>query len=40
MSGAKLSELFPPLERTLPKMLARQAERYGERRLIVIGGKT
>ncbi len=40
MSGAKLPELFPPLERTLPKMLARQAERYGERRLIVIGGKT
>lgn len=40
MSGAKLPELFSPLERTLPKMLARQAERYGERRLIVIGGKT
>ena len=40
MSGAKLSELFSPLERTLPKMLARQAERYGERRLIVIGGRT
>ena len=40
MSGAKLPELFPPLERTLPKMLTRQAERYGDRRLIVIGGKT
>ena len=40
MSGAKLPELFPPLDRTLPKMLARQAERYGERRLIVIGNKT
>ena len=35
-----LPELFPPLDRTLPKMLARQAERYGERRLVTIGGDT
>jgi carnitine-CoA ligase len=35
-----LPKLFPPLERTLPKMLARQAERYGERRLVAIGGIT
>ncbi len=38
MSGAKLPELFPPLERTLPKMLMRQAERFGDRRLVTIGG--
>jgi crotonobetaine/carnitine-CoA ligase len=38
--SASLPELFPPLERTLPKMLARQAERYGERRLVTIGGTT
>ena len=40
MSLANLPELFAPLERTLPKMLMRQAERYGERRLVTIGGKT
>jgi carnitine-CoA ligase len=34
-----LPKLFSPAERTLPKMLARQAERYGERRLVGIGGK-
>ena len=33
-------ELFPPSERTLPKMLERQAERYGRRRLVAIGGRT
>jgi crotonobetaine/carnitine-CoA ligase len=33
-----LPELFPPSDRTLPKMLARQAERYGDRRLVTIGG--
>jgi len=35
-----LPKLFPPAERTLPKMLARQAERYGERHLVTIGGRT
>ena len=35
-----LPGLFPPSERTLPKMLARQAERYGERRFVSIGGMT
>jgi carnitine-CoA ligase len=35
-----LPELFPPLDRTLPKMLIRQAERYGQRRLVAIGGVT
>ena len=35
-----LPELFAPLDRTLPKMLTRQAERYGQRRLITIGGVT
>ncbi len=40
MSLANLPDLFPPLERTLPKMLMRQAERYGDRRLVTIGGKT
>ena len=38
--SASLPELFGPLERTLPKMLVRQAERYGERRLVAIGGTT
>ena len=33
-----LPELFAPSERTLPKMLARQAGRYAERRLVAIGG--
>ncbi len=37
---ASLPELFVPAERTLPKMLARQAERYGGRRLVTIGGRT
>ena len=40
MSRSRLPELFPPLERTLPKMLARQAERHGGRRLIAIGGRS
>jgi carnitine-CoA ligase len=35
-----LPELFPPSERTLPKMLARQARRYGSRRLVAVGGRT
>jgi carnitine-CoA ligase len=33
-----LPDQFAPFERTLPKMLARQAERYGERHLVTIGG--
>jgi carnitine-CoA ligase len=33
-----LPDLFAPPDRTLPKMLARQAERYGERHLVTIGG--
>jgi crotonobetaine/carnitine-CoA ligase len=37
--SAPLAELFAPSERTLPKMLARQAERYAERRLVAIGGR-
>jgi carnitine-CoA ligase len=37
---ASLPNAFPPLARTLPKMLVRQAERYGERRLVAIGGTT
>jgi carnitine-CoA ligase len=36
--GQSLPELFAALDRTLPKMLARQAERYGPRRLVTIGG--
>ena len=35
-----LRDLFPPAERTVPKMLLRQAERYGQRRLVTIGGAT
>jgi crotonobetaine/carnitine-CoA ligase len=35
-----LPDLFPPSERTLPTMLARQAERYGEKPLVTIGGTT
>jgi carnitine-CoA ligase len=41
MSAApSLPTLFPPLERTLPKMLLRQAERHGQRPLVTIGGRT
>jgi crotonobetaine/carnitine-CoA ligase len=35
-----LPALFPPFERTVPEMLHRQAERYGERPVITIGGVT
>jgi carnitine-CoA ligase len=35
-----LPELFPPVDRTLAKMLRRQAERYGQRHLVTIGGVT
>src|SRR5215475_5245832 len=35
-----LPQLFPPPERTVPRMLQRQAERNGQRRLVSIGGTT
>ena len=35
-----LQQLFPPPERTAPRMLQRQAERHGQRRLVSIGGMT
>jgi carnitine-CoA ligase len=35
-----LRQLFSPPERTVPRMLLRQAERYGQRRLVSIGGMT
>lgn len=35
-----LRQLFPPAERTVPRMLLRQAERCAERPLISIGGVT
>jgi carnitine-CoA ligase len=38
--GRSLPELVAPLDRTLPRMLVRQAERYGPRRLVTIGGVT
>jgi crotonobetaine/carnitine-CoA ligase len=40
LAAAPLTELFPPSQRTLPKMLARQAERLGGRPLVSIGGMT
>src|SRR6201996_4077244 len=33
-----LPQLFPPPERTVPRMLQLQAERHGPRRLVSIGG--
>src|ERR1700751_2096799 len=42
-SGAQtlpLPQLFAPPERTVPRMLQRQAERHGQRRLVSIGGMT
>ena len=35
-----LQHLFPPPERTVPRMLLRQAARHGQRRLVSIGGMT
>ena len=35
-----LRQLFPSRERTVPRMLQRQAERHGRRRLASIGGRT
>jgi carnitine-CoA ligase len=40
MPVSRLTEIFPPTERTLPKMLARQAKLYGPRRLVSIGGQS
>jgi carnitine-CoA ligase len=37
-AAMSLPDLFSPVERTLPKMLARQAEKFGGRRLVAIGG--
>jgi crotonobetaine/carnitine-CoA ligase len=39
-SRSKWSGLFAPAERTLPAMLARQAERYGAKPLVSTGGVT
>ena len=35
-----LRQLFPAPERTVPRMLRRQAERHGQRRLVSMGGTT
>ena len=35
-----LPDLFAPLERTVPAILARQAARYGNRRLVTVSGTT
>jgi len=35
-----LRQLFPAPERTVPRMLLRQAERHGQTRLVSIGGMT
>ena len=40
MPVSVLTEAFPPSERTLPKMLARQAKRHGARRLVTVGGRS
>jgi carnitine-CoA ligase len=40
MPVSRLPPIFPPSERTLPKMLARQAKRYGSRRLVKVGGQS
>jgi crotonobetaine/carnitine-CoA ligase len=37
---ADLAAIFPPGERTLPAMLARQAEIHGDRQLVVFGDET
>ena len=36
--SADLPSRLPPEERTLPRMLRRQAALYGNRRLVEIGG--
>ena len=40
MPVSGLPEIFPPSERTLPKMLTRQARRHGGRRLVTVGGRS
>ena len=40
MPKMPLPRLFPPSERTVPRMLQLQAERHGQRRLVAIGGIT
>jgi crotonobetaine/carnitine-CoA ligase len=40
MPVSGLPEVFPPSERTLPKMLTRQAKRHGGRRLVTVGGRS
>ena len=40
MPVSGLPEIFPPSERTLPKMLARQAKRHGVRRLVTVRGRS
>src|SRR5580698_9081853 len=40
MPVTALTESFPPSERTLPKMLARQAKRHRTRRLVTVGGRS
>ena len=40
MPVSGLPEIFPPSERTLPKMLSRQARRHGGRRLVTVGGRS
>src|ERR1700685_4763562 len=40
MPVSGLPEIFPPPERTLPKMLTRQAKRHGARRLVTVGGRS
>jgi len=33
----ELSRIFPPAERTLPNLLVRQADRFGDKRLVAVG---
>jgi carnitine-CoA ligase len=40
MPVSGLPEIFSPSERTLPKMLTRQAKRHGGRRLVTVGGRS
>jgi crotonobetaine/carnitine-CoA ligase len=40
MTQHPLVNKFPPRERTVPAMLARQAERFGDKPLVNVGGKT
>src|ERR1700685_3271437 len=40
MPVSGLPEIFPPSERTLPKMLTRQAKHHGGRRLVTVRGRS